>query len=69
MHTWDLASALDRPTDDLDQDIAARGLEFLRAGLTDDNRAPAFGPARPAPDGADAYARIAAFAGRTVPAG
>ena len=36
------------------------------ASLNDDNRSPAFGPERQAPDEADAYTRIAAFAGRTV---
>ena len=39
---------------------------FMRASLTDDNRAPAFQAEQPAPDGADAYARAAAFAGRKV---
>ena len=66
VHTWDLATALGRPTGDLDPAVAESGLAFMRAGLTEDNRAPAFGPERPAPDGADAFQRIAAFAGRTV---
>jgi hypothetical protein len=38
----------------------------MQANLTDDNRGPVFGPGQPAPDGADAYQRIAAFAGRSV---
>jgi uncharacterized protein (TIGR03086 family) len=66
VHTWDLATALGRPTGDLDGEVAERGLVFMRASLTDDNRGPAFGPEQPAPAGADAYQRIAAFAGRSV---
>jgi uncharacterized protein (TIGR03086 family) len=66
VHTWDLATALGRTTADLDPAVAESGLAFMRAGLTEDNRAPAFRPERPAPDGADAFQRIAAFAGRTV---
>jgi len=38
----------------------------MRANLTDDNRTPAFGREQPAPDSADSYQRIAAFAGRSV---
>jgi hypothetical protein len=38
----------------------------MQANLTDDNRGPVFGPEQPAPDGAGAYQRIAAFAGRSV---
>ncbi len=64
VHTWDLATALGRPTDGLDPEPAERGLAFMRASLTEDRRGPAFGPEQPAPDGADAYRRIAAFAGR-----
>ena len=66
VHTWDLATALGRSTGDLDGEVAERGLAFMRASLTDDNRGPAFGPEQPAPEGADAYQRIAAFAGRSV---
>jgi uncharacterized protein (TIGR03083 family) len=66
VHTWDLATALGRPTGDLDPEVAERGLAFMSASLTGENRAPAFGPERPAPEGADAYQRIAAFAGRSV---
>jgi uncharacterized protein (TIGR03083 family) len=66
VHTWDLATALGRSTADLDPEVAEAGLAFMRANLTDDNRGPAFGPERPAPAGADAYQRLAAFAGRTV---
>ena len=66
VHTWDLASALDEPTDHLDPDVAERGLAFMQAGLTDENRGPVFAPEQPAPPDADAYTRIAAFAGREV---
>jgi uncharacterized protein (TIGR03086 family) len=66
VHTWDLATALGRSTGDLDPEVAERGLAFMRTGLTEANRSPAFGPEQPAPDGADAYQRIAAFAGRSV---
>jgi uncharacterized protein (TIGR03086 family) len=66
VHTWDLATAIGRSTGDLDAEVAERGLAFMRANLTDDNRGPAFGPEQPAPEGADPYRRIAAFAGRSV---
>lgn len=66
VHTWDLATALDRSTDAFDAKVAQRGREFMLSSLTDDNRSPAFGPEKPAPEGTDAYTRIAAFAGRTV---
>ncbi len=66
VHTWDLATALDRSTSDLEPEAAERGLAFMRASLTSDNRSPAFGPEQAAPAGADAYQRIAAYAGRRV---
>jgi hypothetical protein len=53
-------------TSGLDPEVAERGLAFMQASLTPDNRGPVFGPERPAPGAADAYGRIAAFAGRTV---
>jgi len=66
VHTWDLATAIGRSTGDLDAEVAERGLAFMRAGLTEDNRGPAFGPEQPAPEGADPYQRAAALAGRSV---
>jgi uncharacterized protein (TIGR03086 family) len=66
VHTWDLATAVGRSTADLDAAVAERGLTFMRANLTETNRSPAFGPEQPAPEGADAYQRIAAFSGRSV---
>jgi uncharacterized protein (TIGR03086 family) len=66
VHSYDLAGALGRPTASLDQEVAERGLAFMQANLKPEIRGPAFGPEQPAPDGADAYQLIAAFAGRTV---
>ena len=66
VHTWDLATAVGRSTDDLDPEVAERGLAFMRANLTDDRRGPAFGPEQQAPEDANAYQRAAAFAGRSV---
>jgi uncharacterized protein (TIGR03086 family) len=66
VHAWDLATALDVSTDGLDAEVAERGLAFMQENLTPERRGPAFGPARPAPEGADAHDRIAAFAGRSV---
>jgi len=64
VHSWDLARALgvDEPLDD---EVAERGLGFMTENLTAENRAPAFGPEREAPDGASVHDRIAAFAGRS----
>jgi uncharacterized protein (TIGR03086 family) len=66
LHTWDVASTIGYPLDRLDPEIAERALAFLRANLTDDNRAPAFGPEVEAPSDAGSYERLAAFAGRQV---
>ncbi|GAA1507860.1 TIGR03086 family metal-binding protein [Nocardioides humi] len=69
VHTYDLATTIGHPTGDLDAEVAERGLAFMQANLTADNRGGAFLPEQPAPDDADAYQRLAAFAGRTVPSG
>ena len=66
VHSWDLATAVHAPTSALDPQVAERGLAFMQNSLTSENRAPVFGPQQPAPEGADAYGRIAAFAGRSV---
>jgi uncharacterized protein (TIGR03086 family) len=66
VHTWDLATAVHAPTGTLDPEVAERGLAFMQANLTPDKRGPVFGPEHTAPEGADAYGRIAAFAGRSV---
>jgi uncharacterized protein (TIGR03086 family) len=65
VHTYDLATALGQPTGELDAEVAERGLAFMRANLKPEMRATAFRPERPAPNGANAYQRIAAFAGRS----
>jgi uncharacterized protein (TIGR03086 family) len=67
VHTYDLAAALGRPTSEHDAEVAERGLALMQANLTPENRGQVFLPEQPAPEGADAYQRIAAFAGRTVP--
>jgi uncharacterized protein (TIGR03086 family) len=66
VHGWDLATAIGVPSDDLDQSVAEDALGVMRQGLTEDNRAPVFGPEREAPEGANAADRLAAFAGRSV---
>jgi len=66
VHTWDLATALGRDTDELDPDVAEAGHAFMSQSLTDQMRGAAFEPEQPAPDGANAYERLAAFAGRQV---
>ena len=66
VHAWDLATALHRSAGELDPEVAERGLAFMQDNLTADNRGTAFGPAQAPPQGADAYQRIAAFAGRLV---
>ncbi len=66
VHTWDLATALGRGTDDLDPEVAEHGLAFMRENLTADRRGGAFGPEQSAHPAANAYDRIAAYAGRAV---
>lgn len=66
VHTWDLATALGHGTDDLDPAVAEVGHAFMVENLGPEQRVGAFGPEQPAPDEANAYERIAAFAGRTV---
>jgi uncharacterized protein (TIGR03086 family) len=66
VHTWDLAHALGRSTGDLDPEVAEQGLAFMKANLNPEMRGEAFGPEQPAPEDADAYDAIAAFAGRSA---
>lgn len=68
VHTWDLATALGRDSADLDPAVAEAGYEFMSGSLTEDRRGDSFGPEQPAPADANAYERIAAFAGRSVEA-
>ena len=65
VHTWDLARATgqSRP---LLPEVAERGLTFMSAMLTPENRGHAFGPAVSVPDDAAVYDRLAAFAGRAI---
>jgi uncharacterized protein (TIGR03086 family) len=66
VHAYDLATALGRGTAELDPDVAEAGHAFMTSSMTDDRRGDAFGPEQSAPADADAYQRIAAFAGRSV---
>ena len=63
VHAWDLATATGHP-DGLDEGVARRALDFMSAGLTEDNRGDAFAAPVEAPDDAPVYHRLAAFAGR-----
>ncbi|MCW2796078.1 TIGR03086 family metal-binding protein [Nocardioides sp.] len=63
VHTWDLARATGQ-TPQLDPEVAERGLAFMSASLTPENRGDAFGAEVQVPEDAPAYDRIAAFAGR-----
>ena len=63
IHTWDLARATDQSTD-LDPEVAERGLAFMSAALTPENREPAFGREVDVPADAPVYERLVAFAGR-----
>lgn len=67
VHTWDLAAALGKSTEDLDQSVAQRALVTLDRVLGPVRHGKAWGPALQAPEGSDAYAHLAAYAGRTVP--
>jgi len=66
-HGWDLAKATDQETD-LAPDIAEDALAVVRSWYRDQPRGPgnAFGPEQPAPAGASAADRLAAYLGRTV---
>ena len=67
VHTWDLVTATGQSRT-LDPTVAERGYAFMSQALTPDNRGHAFGPEAAAPAEADPYDRLAAFAGRHVPA-
>jgi uncharacterized protein (TIGR03086 family) len=66
VHTWDLATALGRPTGRLDPEVAEVALGFMRASLKPEMRDPAFGPEQQAPAGSGPYETLAAFAGRAA---
>ena len=63
VHTWDVARATGQSSPLLPE-VAERGLAFMSAMLTPDNRGKAFAPAVPVPEDASAYDRLAALAGR-----
>ncbi|OIJ67943.1 TIGR03086 family metal-binding protein [Streptomyces mangrovisoli] len=65
-HTWDLAEALGRPTE-LDPEPAEFALAVARRVLPEPERDAdtPFDTARPAPEGADAHGRLAAWLGRS----
>jgi uncharacterized protein (TIGR03086 family) len=65
VHTWDLVRATG-PEMQLDPEVAERGLGFVSAMLTPENRGAAFGPEVAVPDSAPVYDRLAAFTGRQV---
>ncbi|MFJ5533617.1 TIGR03086 family metal-binding protein [Streptomyces sp. NPDC093261] len=64
-HTWDLWEALGRPLE-LDPEVAEFALAVAHAVLPEPERGDdvPFDSARPAPEGADAYGRLAAWLGR-----
>ena len=63
VHTWDLVQATGQDRA-LDPEVAERGYAFMSKALTPENRGQVFEPEVEAPDDADPYDRIAAFAGR-----
>ena len=65
VHTWDVARATGQ-SPPLLPEVAERGLAFMSAMLTPENRGRAFAPAVGVPDDAPVYDRLAAFAGRPV---
>ncbi|MEU6275576.1 TIGR03086 family metal-binding protein [Streptomyces populi] len=65
-HTWDLSEALGRPLE-LDPELAGFALAIAERVLPDEGREDPelpFGAVAPAPEGADAYGRLAAWTGR-----
>ncbi|NLU69636.1 TIGR03086 family metal-binding protein [Streptomyces sp. HNM0574] len=66
-HAWDLARAIGAgPLPE--QELAAHVLELTRTMVPAERRGPGvpFGPVREAPEGTDAYGRLAAWLGRDV---
>jgi len=66
VHAWDLATALGHDTGEFDPSVAEAGYGFMTASLTDEMRGQAFAAEQPAPPNANAYERLAAFAGRSI---
>lgn len=67
VHTWDLATALGRSSDELDEPLAQRALVTMDRILGPIRKGRAFADARSAPAGSNAYEHLAAYAGRVVP--
>ncbi len=65
VHTWDVARATGQSTRLLPE-VAERGLAFMSAMLTPENRGEVFAPAVQVPADAPVYDRLAAFAGRAL---
>jgi uncharacterized protein (TIGR03086 family) len=65
IHAWDIAKATGQSTD-LDPELAEWGLHSARGALPADRAGSPFGTEQPAPEGATAADRLAAFAGRAV---
>jgi uncharacterized protein (TIGR03086 family) len=66
IHTWDLARALGRSTEGLDESVAQRALVTLDRTLGPARKGRAWQDAKSAPEGSDAYTHLAAYAGRDV---
>ncbi|GAA4997683.1 TIGR03086 family metal-binding protein [Kitasatospora paranensis] len=66
-HTWDIARVI-APGTELDEELATIVLGIAHQVLPADDRGPdmPFGPVRPAPEGAGANDRLAAWLGRTL---
>jgi uncharacterized protein (TIGR03086 family) len=67
VHTWDLATALGRSTEGLDEAVAQRAVVTMDRVLGPVRKGRAFADARQAPPGSNAYEHLAAYAGRPVP--
>jgi uncharacterized protein (TIGR03086 family) len=66
VHTWDVVRATGQSPRLLLPEVAERGLAFMSAMLTPENRGEVFGPPVQVPDDAPVYDRLAAFAGRAL---
>jgi len=66
VHGWDLATALDRPFEALDEDVAAcmAFAEPFSTPESADQRGDAFGPVVPVPDDASPLEKLLGFMGR-----
>jgi uncharacterized protein (TIGR03086 family) len=63
VHGWDLATATGQDAA-MPGDLATAAFTMIDGQLTDDRRAPAFGPAVDVPDGSNAQDRLLAYTGR-----